>query len=117
MAVQTHAEQLQVNAACRLDGCIVAFALPLGVKLSAVRQVDALCRDIHRPEKVLVHEIVVALVVIRCQTAVFVQIEGRAAAEIHITFVIPFDQLIVNTDRRRTGRQTEHGIRLEDNLR
>ena len=99
VSVQAHAEQLQVNAARRLNGCIVALALPLGVKLRAVRQVDALRRDVHGIKKVLVHEIVVALVMIRCQAAVLVQIEGRAAAEIHITLVIPFNQLLVNADR------------------
>ena len=116
VSVQTHAEQLQVNAARRLDGRIVALALPLGVKLRAVRQIDALCRHIHRVEEVFVHEIVIALFVIGCQAAVFVQIEGRAAAEIHITLVIPFNQLLVNANRRRTGRQTEYGIRFENNL-
>ena len=99
VSVQTHAEQLQVNAARCLDGRIVALALPLGVKLRAVRQIDALCRHIHRVEEVFVHEIVIALVVIGRQAAVFVQIEGRAAAEIHITLVIPFNQLLVNADR------------------
>ena len=99
VSVQAHAEQLQVNAARRLNGCIVALALPLGVKLRAVRQIDALCRHIHRVEEVFVHEIVIALVVIGCQAAIFVQIEGRAAAEVHITLVIPFNQLLVNADR------------------
>ena len=37
----------RVNAARRLNGCIVTLALPLGVKLRAVRQIDALCRHIH----------------------------------------------------------------------
>lgn len=44
-------------------------------------------------------EIVIALVVVGCQAAIFVQIEGRAAAEIHIALVIPFNQLLVNADR------------------
>ena len=98
VSVQAHAEQLQVNAARRLNGCIVALTLPLGIELCAVRQIDALCRHIHRVEEVFVHEIVIALVVIGCQAAIFVQIEGRAAAEIHITLVIPFNQLLVNAD-------------------
>ena len=63
------------------------------------------------------HEIVVALVVIRGQTAVFVQIEGRAGAEIDVALVIPLDELLVNADGRGAGRETEHGLRLQDDLR
>ncbi len=53
VAVVAHAEQLEVDAARRSDGRVIAVALPLGVKLCAVGQVDALVRNVHRIKKFL----------------------------------------------------------------
>ena len=54
---------------------------------------------------------------IRGQAAVFVQIERGTGAEIHVALIIPLDQLLVNSNRGRAGRQAEYRIRLEDDLR
>lgn len=89
--VQAHAEQLQVDAARGPDRGVVAGALALRVHLRAVRQVDAALRHVDRVEKVFVHEVVVALVMVSGQAAVLVEVEGGALAEVHLALVVPLD--------------------------
>lgn len=53
VAVETHAEQLEVDAARGADCLVVAAALALRIKLCAVGQVDALVRNVTASKKFL----------------------------------------------------------------
>ena len=89
------AEELQIDTAHGLNECGVALALLLGIHLHAVRKMCALHREIHMIEQILMHEVVVALVVVTCQPLILVEVHGANLGEIEITLLIPLHQLLV----------------------
>ena len=63
-------------------------------------------------EQMLLHEIAVALLVLRIKTAIFVQIEGGHARKIELAFLETAHELSIQTLGRRTGGQTQHATGL-----
>ena len=55
--------------------------------------------DIYMIEKIGVHEISVALVIFRTESFVFIEVHACNLRKIKITFLIPFNQLFISTDR------------------
>ena len=117
MAVAADAEQLNIHIAHTAKHRIIAGALLFLVRLHAVRQIDMRWVNVHMVKKVVMHEIMIALVVFRLHAVVFIQIDRSHIRKIQIALFVPLDQLLICADRRRTGGKTEHGIRLEDDLR
>jgi len=70
-----------------------------------------LCADVHLSEEVLIHEVVIALRMIRGQTDVFVEVERRHAREVDLPPGAAY-QLLIQAEWRGPGRHTEYGIRL-----
>ena len=60
-------------------------------------------------EERLLHPAAVAVRVVRRHREVFVEVEGDDAREVEARFLVQADQLAVQADRRRAGRQAEHG--------
>ena len=54
-------------------------------------------------KEVIVHKIVVALVVFSCKASVFVQVGSMYCRKIQIALFIEFNQVLVGSQRRRTG--------------
>ena len=76
MAVVAQSQQLQVNAAYRSDNIVIVCAGFCSIGLCAVGQVGSFLIDIHMFEKVLIHEVIIALVVISGKSLVLIQIHG-----------------------------------------
>ena len=50
-------------------------------------------------KEIIIHKIIVTLIVILCKSLVLVQVYCLYIGEIQIALVVPFDQLLVGTDR------------------
>ena len=58
-------------------------------------------------EEIVMHEIPVALVMLMGQSQIFVHVKGHDIGKAQLAGLILFDQLLIDTDRRRAGRQAE----------
>ena len=110
MPVAADAQQLHVDAAGALDRGFVAAAIIVYVfqRNSAVGNVYVLRRNVHVAQEVIVHPAVVALQLIRLYPVVFVEVEGHNAGEVEPLFAVQPNQLTINAQRRRAGRQAKH---------
>ena len=116
VAIVSKTKQLHIYAANRVDDLIVCFTCLFTVRLCAIRQEGTAAVDIDLAEQVLIHEIVVALIIVSGQPLVLIQVHGRHLREIQISLIIPLDQLLVCTDRSRSGRQSKHTVWLHNHL-
>src|SRR5438552_2164394 len=112
VAVGADAQDLQVDPAAFRDTLLVPFAEGGVVAGRPGGNIDVLPRDVHLPEEVLIHEVVVALWMIRGQTDVFVEVERRHAREVDLPRLVQAYQLLIQAEWRGPGRHTEYGIRL-----
>src|ERR1051325_1810294 len=110
--VGADAEDLDVDPAALGDAALVPLAKRGIVAGRAGRDVDVLRLDVDVPEKVLVHEVVIALRMIHVQSNVLVEIERRRAREIELPLLVQPHELLVEAERRRAGRHAEHGVGL-----
>ena len=81
VAVIANAEQLQIDAACRLDARFVLCALRFFVRGIAVEEVHTRRVDIRMAEQIRKHKGIVAVFVVSRQIAVFIEVEGRDIAK------------------------------------
>src|SRR5206468_141041 len=90
-----------------------ALLVPLaegGVVAGRARgNVDVVTRDVHVPEEVLVHEVVVALRVIHRQAHVFVEVERRHTREVELLLCVQPHQLLIQAKWGGSGGHAEHG--------
>src|SRR5439155_979403 len=70
--------------------------------------VDVVPGDVHVPEEVLVHEVVVALRMIRGQADVFVEVERRHAGEVDLPRLVQPHQLLIEAEWRGLGDLGPH---------
>src|SRR6266536_1007934 len=122
VAVGADAQDLQIDAAAFRDAPLVPLAEGGIIAGRARRDVDVVRGNVHVLEEVLVHEVVIALGVIRGQPDVFVEVERRHAREVHLPRLMQPHQLLIEAEWRRSGRHAEHGVRLgvehvDDDLR
>ena len=75
VAVVPQAQKLQAQSARLGDGLLVSGARSVGIGASAVRHMGASRVDINMGEQVVLHEVAVALVMLRIEPAVLVQVE------------------------------------------
>ena len=69
-------EMIKVNAAVSFNYILIPGALFFAVRFCSVRNIGILHVNINVFEKVIIHEIVVALVIILCQAPVFIQVHA-----------------------------------------
>jgi len=112
MAVAAEAEELDVDAAGVGDALLVAPALRVEVLRRAVGHVGALLVDVDVSEEILAHEPAVRLVVRGGEADVFVEVEGRDAAEVQALLAVHPDQFLIEPQGRTAGGETEHSVRL-----
>ena len=67
------------------------------VRLQSVRNEGALFVDVDMIEQVGVHEVTIALIILRRESFVLVQVNGGDFGKVQIPLVVPFDQLLVGT--------------------
>ena len=72
--------------------------------------------NIYSGEQMMFHKIVITLVIIRGQSDILIQVYTGYLGKIQITLLIPLYQLIVSTDRGRSGCQTQYAIGFHNNL-
>ena len=68
--------------------------------------------DIDMVEKIVVHEIAVALIVIGSERVVFVEIVGSDILEGDLAVFVHFGKVFVHTHGRGTGSKAENAVRL-----
>ena len=116
VAVQTDAQQLQVDAAQLLDHRVVSLTLGLQVGGTAVGDKGLSLVDVHVVEQVVVHEIAIALVVTAVQTHVLVQVHAGDGGEVNLAGLVVGDQTLVGAHGGGAGRQTQHAVGFHQNL-
>ena len=116
MAIMSQTQKLQVNTAQALNHVLIAGAFLIAVRLGAVGNIGTIHVDVNVLEKIVIHEVVVALVIIPGKTSVFIQVHALYTGEIQIAFVVPFNQLLVSADWGGTGCQTKNTVRLHQYL-
>ena len=72
--------------------------------------------DVDMVEQIGVHEITVALIILRGESFVLVQIYAGYTCEVEIAFVVPLDELFVGADRRRTCCKTKYCVWFHNHL-
>ena len=110
------AKKLKINSSHRRDHLIVIITCLRAVRLRSVRKMGSFLINIYMFEKIVIHKIIVALVIISGQPLVFIQINRSNLGEVQIPFIIPFHKLLIGPDRRGTGSKPQYTIRLDNNL-
>ena len=82
MSILTKAQKLKIHAAALFDNVVVAGTFFVTVRLGSIRNVGAGQVDIYMLEQIVVHEIVVALVIISIQSFILIQVNIRYTGEI-----------------------------------
>ncbi len=106
-----NAEHLNIDAPCLGNQRLVLLAegLDLFSLQVAAWDVNVAVRDVHVIEKVLTHPAVVAVDRLRIHRPVFIEVERHDAREVESFFAVQADELAIDADRRRSGRQPQHG--------
>ena len=112
MSIVADAEQLQIDAAERLNKALIAHSLFFKVICVAVRHMCVRLVDIHVVKEVVVHEIAVAVRVRIVQTAVFVEVYGAHFGKVQYAVLITLYKIFVGANRRRACCKTQHAVRL-----
>ena len=73
-------------------------------------------RDIDLPEKMLAHEIAIALGMFRPQAHVFVEVDRAHPAKAQIPLCITVAQLLVSAYGRRACGQPQHASRVDNHM-
>ena len=116
VAVAADAQQLEVRPAKGLNNPVVPGALPRGVGVGAIGDVQVLRLYIDVVEEILAHEVGVALVVIGGKAHILVQVQGGAGGKVQRPRLVPLDELFISADGAGAGSQAQDGIRLLEHL-
>jgi hypothetical protein len=116
VSVDTDAEKLHVHAAEGGDQGIVTGSFGGRIGVGAVGKIYVFGEDIDLIEKVFMHEIGVALVVIGSETAVLVEVDGLDVLEGDLAASATLGKLLVEAEGRGAGSKAEDAVGLEDEL-
>src|SRR5258708_15584512 len=101
VAVAADAENLQVDAARIANGLFVGRTILMVVSLDgAIGDVDVAGRHVHVSEKILMHEMVKTLRMVRREAQVFVEVECDDPREIQFLLVVQANELLVHSKHR-----------------
>ena len=112
MTVRADSKQLDVDPASLADLIFVSQAFLSQPGSLAGREVNVFFRDVDVLEEVLAHEGPVALRVVRCEVAIFIEVECAYRGEIHTAFTVGEAQLLVDAERGGAGGESYDKIRL-----
>ena len=113
MTVLTYSENLEINTSYGVYHSLVHKALGICVLCQSVRNVCARHIDIYSAEKMLIHKITIALIVIGRNRIVLIKVKGGHVREIYLSVLIHLYKIIVKTYWRRAGRQAKHAVGLK----
>ena len=99
MSIVSQTEKLQIHAAKGSDHFLVVGTLCFAVLFCAVRNIGVCRINVHMVKQILMHEIVVALVVVSCESFVLIQIGCLHLRKIDISVFIFLNQTFVGPDR------------------
>ena len=112
VAIASDAEDLDIDATVGLDGLIVGGSASIEVIAPAVGAVCRTLGHVDEVDEVAVDEVRVALVVVAGQTHVLVEVVGANLGKGDLTGFVAAHKLSVELQRRGTGGQAEHKVRL-----
>ena len=112
MTVCTYSEKLEVNSACSLNCFGIALALCIAILSIAVKEVYILLFDINMIEKILVHEGVVAVLVMLVQVTIFIKIECCNVLEADFAVIVKLNKLLICRYGSCARCESENCIRL-----
>src|SRR3989338_9063712 len=107
VSVGTDTAKKQVDTPYFLDLLFVVLALLLQVFCVTVQDVDVLVWNVDMAEKMMPHEIVIALRMVLRQSHILVHVERDDVFERDFPLLVKTDQVLVRADGRRTRRQSE----------
>ena len=116
MRVAADAKHLQVNAAFRPDEPIVRLAGRRYILCHPVGDEDVFRPHVHEVEEMLVHEIMVALRILRRHADVLIEIERRDLRKVEADRPMDSHEVVIQPFRRAARRETEHARRLQIDL-
>ena len=112
MPIMAQAQQLKVNPPQRPDHMVISGPLFLRVPGQPVGYMGILRLNVHMVEQVFLHKIAVALVVLRGQAIILIQVGRLYLGKGQLPILIPPYQLLIGTHRRGPGGQTQDTVRL-----
>ena len=96
-----------------MDDLIVSLAGFVRIRLQSVGNVGVCLVDVDIVEKVMIHEITIALVVVTGEAFVLVEVDAVNLGEIQIAVLIGSDEVFVKADGGGTGCQTQGAARIQ----
>ena len=114
VSIMSKTQQLQINTAHGCDHFIVFLTGFLTVRLCAIRQMGVCRINIYMRKQIVMHEVVIALLVLLGQALVLIQVYTSYVGEIVVAIFIACYQIFVSADRCGTGCQTQYAVRLVD---
>ena len=112
VSIMSKTQQLQINTAHGCDHFIVFLTGFLTVRLCDIRQMGVCRINIYMRKQIVMHEVVIALLVLLGQALVLIQVYTSYVGEIVVAIFIASYQIFVCADRCGTGCQTQYAVRL-----
>lgn len=107
MAILSDASHKQADASIRFDPFFIRQAFLPKIRSKPIEDIGILFFDIDMPEKVVPHETVVALGMIRIQPDIFIHVESDDIGKGNFPALVQPDQLFVHPQRGGTGGQSQ----------
>ena len=99
VSVMTKTKKLQIGSATAFYDGFEVVACFLCIRFGAIRDMSVCRIDIYVRKQVIIHKIIITLVVVMCQSTVFIQIDGSNLRKIKVPFFIPVYQCFISTYR------------------
>ncbi len=99
MAVGAYAAKEKVDAAIGFDFCFISGTFCSGVFSVAIENVDVFCRNIDVVKEILVHEGMIALLMVAGNAYIFVHVECHYILERYFALLVEFYQTAVHAQR------------------
>ena len=115
MTVAPDTKHLDVNAAQCVDGVFIRPAGTFHVLCSAVRHHGGVLADVHTVKQLFVHEIAIALVIVRGDRIIFIKVDRADTGKVQFSLPILLGKAIVHSDRGVSGRKSQHAVGLVRN--
>ena len=108
MAIRTDTTQEQVYATDRFHASLIRRTLSLQILGVTIQDIYVLRFDIDMTEEIIPHERMIAFRMIFRKTDILIHIESDHILERYDTLLVQFNQVLVHTQWRRSGRQAQY---------
>ena len=112
VTVSANTEYLNVSAAHSIDSLVVCLAECSGISASSVGNECVVLVNVYLIEKVVVHKVTVALIVLGNDGIIFVEVYRFNLGEVELSLVVHINEACIHTNGGRTGCKTENTVRL-----